>query len=72
VLVYLLAVVHTLGAGTDARRPWLLVLLLVTAVPVVFPLVVRLLPRPAATPRGTSADAALRGPDATLAELDRK
>jgi sulfoxide reductase heme-binding subunit YedZ len=34
--VYLLAVVHTLGSGTDARSTWLLVVLLVSAAPAVF------------------------------------
>jgi sulfoxide reductase heme-binding subunit YedZ len=35
VIVYLLGVVHALGAGTDASTPWLRAFLLVTAVPIV-------------------------------------
>jgi predicted ferric reductase len=42
--VYVLAVVHTLGAGTDARSFWLLTIVLATAVPVVFLAGLRLLP----------------------------
>jgi methionine sulfoxide reductase heme-binding subunit len=34
VLVYLLGVVHTLGAGTDAGAPWLRAFLVVTGVPI--------------------------------------
>lgn len=42
--VYLLAVVHTLGAGTDARSAWLLLILVATAAPVAVMAAVRLLP----------------------------
>jgi sulfoxide reductase heme-binding subunit YedZ len=49
ILVYVLAVVHTLGAGTDAQEPWMQALLLATGAPVLFLLVLRLLPR--ASPR---------------------
>ena len=35
VVVYLLAVIHTLGAGTDATTPWLRGFLLVTGIPIV-------------------------------------
>ena len=47
--VYLLAIVHTLGAGTDARSLWLLAILATTAAPVVVMAAIRLLPsdRPA-------------------------
>ena len=34
VIVYLLGVVHALGAGTDASTPWLRAFLLVTGVPI--------------------------------------
>ena len=34
-LVYLLGVVHAVGAGTDASTPWLRAFLLVTGVPIV-------------------------------------
>ena len=35
VLVYLLGVVHALGAGTDASTPWLRTFLLITGAPIV-------------------------------------
>ena len=43
-LVYVLAVVHTLGAGTDARSFWLLVIVAATVVPLAAMAAVRLLP----------------------------
>jgi methionine sulfoxide reductase heme-binding subunit len=42
--VYLLAVVHTLGAGTDARSFWLLLILIATAAPLGAMAAIRLLP----------------------------
>ena len=42
--VYVLAVVHTLGAGTDAGSFWLLVLVIATVAPVAVLAAVRLLP----------------------------
>jgi ferredoxin-NADP reductase len=47
VVVYVLAVGHTLGAGTDASEPWMRFLLLGTAAPILFLFVMRVLtPRP--------------------------
>jgi len=46
ILVYVLAVVHTLGAGTDASEPWLRVAMAVTGAPILYLLVVRMLPAP--------------------------
>ena len=43
-LVYALAVVHTLGAGTDARSFWLLVIVIATVAPLAVMAAVRLLP----------------------------
>jgi sulfoxide reductase heme-binding subunit YedZ len=43
VVVYLLAVVHTLGAGTDASTPWLRWWLLLTAPPIVVLFAIRVL-----------------------------
>jgi methionine sulfoxide reductase heme-binding subunit len=43
-LVYVLAVVHTLGAGTDARSFWLLVIVIATVAPLTVMATVRLLP----------------------------
>ena len=42
--VYALAVVHTLGAGTDARSFWLLVILIATVAPLAVMAAIRLLP----------------------------
>jgi methionine sulfoxide reductase heme-binding subunit len=46
ILVYVLAVVHTLGAGTDAQEPWLRVAMALTGAPILYLLVVRMLPAP--------------------------
>lgn len=48
-VVYVLAIAHTLGSGTDARSAWLLLLIVTTASPAVFAGVYRFLPaeRPA-------------------------
>ena len=43
-VVYLLAVLHTLGSGTDAGSFWLLVILIGTAAPLAVMTAVRLLP----------------------------
>src|SRR3712207_7379549 len=45
VLVYVLSVAHTIGAGTDAKEPWLQVAMLVTGAPILFLFVMRVLPR---------------------------
>jgi methionine sulfoxide reductase heme-binding subunit len=42
--VYVLAVAHTLGAGTDARSFWLLVIVIATAAPLAVMAAIRLLP----------------------------
>jgi len=44
ILVYVLAVAHTLGAGSDAGTPWLRAQLVLTGAPVLFLLVMRMLP----------------------------
>lgn len=43
-LVYVLGVAHTLGAGTDASTPWLRAILLVTGAPILFLALLRWLP----------------------------
>jgi sulfoxide reductase heme-binding subunit YedZ len=61
VLAWVLAVVHTLGAGTDAGTAWLRTLVLVTSAPVVALLLVRISqPRPA--PRAPRAQPARPDP----------
>jgi sulfoxide reductase heme-binding subunit YedZ len=49
-LVYVLAVTHTLGAGTDAATPWLRAGLVALTAPLVYLLVLRALPSGAASP----------------------
>jgi len=44
ILVYVLAVAHTLGAGSDASTPWLQAWLVLTGAPILFLTVMRLLP----------------------------
>jgi sulfoxide reductase heme-binding subunit YedZ len=56
IVAYLLALGHVLGAGTDASRPWMMVLLSALTAPVVFAFTYRVLPdkrspRPAAAAR---------------------
>jgi sulfoxide reductase heme-binding subunit YedZ len=48
ILVWVLAVVHTLGAGSDAGTPWLRAQLVLTGAPIVFLFVMRMLPASAA------------------------
>ena len=60
ILVYVLAVVHTLGAGTDASQPWLRAAMALTGAPILYLLVVRMLPppqRPRPTRRRTGTSA---------------
>ena len=51
VVVYGLALVHALGAGTDAGSPWLRYAILATAVPIAFLFLLRVLPRRRPAPR---------------------
>ena len=44
IVVYVLSVAHALGAGTDAQAGWMQVLVLGSAIPVLFLFVMRLLP----------------------------
>jgi ferredoxin-NADP reductase len=48
VLVYVLAVAHTLGSGTDAGETWMRLLVIATAAPILFLFVMRVLPAPSA------------------------
>jgi ferredoxin-NADP reductase len=49
ILVYVLAVAHTLGAGTDASEPWMVAILALTGAPILFLFVLRVMtPRPPA------------------------
>ena len=66
ILVYVLSVAHTLGAGTDAGEPWLQVPLVLSAAAVLFLFVMRVLPRespaPAARPEPATAGASAGRP----------
>lgn len=44
ILVWVLAVIHTLGAGTDASQLWMRVILLTTGIPIVFLFLRRIMP----------------------------
>ena len=50
ILVYVLSVVHTLGAGTDASSAWMQTLLVATGAPIVFLFLMRVLPQPRSGP----------------------
>jgi sulfoxide reductase heme-binding subunit YedZ len=58
IVVYVLSVVHTVGAGTDASTPWLRAALVATGAPVLFLFVMRILPRERERPRAATASAA--------------
>jgi sulfoxide reductase heme-binding subunit YedZ len=45
-VVWVLAVAHTLGSGSDAGSLWLLAIVGITAAPIVFLAALRMLPRP--------------------------
>jgi methionine sulfoxide reductase heme-binding subunit len=45
IVVYILSVAHTLGAGTDAKEPWLQMFMLATGAPILFLFTMRVLPR---------------------------
>jgi sulfoxide reductase heme-binding subunit YedZ len=53
-LVYVLGVIHVLGAGTDASTPWLQAILLVTGAPILFLALLRWLPGGAPASRPAS------------------
>ena len=55
ILVYVLAVVHTLGAGSDAGTPWLRAQLVLTGAPVLFLFAMRVLPPAPKVSAGGSA-----------------
>lgn len=50
IVVWALAVVHTLGAGTDAGSVWLQAIIVVTGLPIVFLFLRRILPAPKPAP----------------------
>ncbi len=70
VLVYVLAVAHTLGAGTDASEPWMRILLVATGAPILFLFIMRVLtPRPAPAFRRFRV-AAMRPESATVTSFE--
>jgi sulfoxide reductase heme-binding subunit YedZ len=55
IVAYLLALLHVIGSGTDARSPWMLATLTVLTTPIVFGFTYRVLtPRPQREPRPTA------------------
>ena len=46
VVAYLLAVIHVIGSGTDARSPWMVAMLTALTAPIVFAFTYRMLPAP--------------------------
>ncbi len=68
VLVWVLGVVHTLGAGSDAATQWLRAFVLLPAIPVVYLLVLRILPRRRTPGRGGATAAAQSPPRAVAAK----
>ena len=50
VLVYVLAVMHSLGSGTDGASPWFTAIVIATAVPIIVLLALRLRPKRARRP----------------------
>ena len=55
IVVYLLALAHVVGSGTDARSPWMVALLTVLTAPIVFAFSYRMLPpAPRRDPRPAS------------------
>jgi sulfoxide reductase heme-binding subunit YedZ len=55
ILVYVLSVIHTLGAGSDAGTPWLRAQLVLTGAPIVFLFVMRVLPAAKVSAGGSGA-----------------
>ena len=60
ILVYVLGVAHAVGAGTDAREPWMVAQLVIGGVPVLWLFVMRVL-RPSRPGPTGAASAARRG-----------
>jgi sulfoxide reductase heme-binding subunit YedZ len=54
IVVYVLSVAHAVGAGTDAKEPWLQASLVVSGAVVLFLFVMRVLPRERAPSRSTA------------------
>jgi methionine sulfoxide reductase heme-binding subunit len=51
IVVYVLALVHVVGAGTSAHNPWMVAMLTALTTPIVFAFTYRVLPRPPAPRR---------------------
>jgi hypothetical protein len=60
--IYLLAVAHAIGAGTDGHATWMLTMLTLLTSPIVFALTYRMLPPSPRTPRRRDQ----RAPDSTV------
>ena len=69
IAVWVLGVIHTLGAGTDATQPWMRAILVVTGVPIVFLFLRRVLTR---DERGRPSSVPGRSPGERLAAAERR
>ncbi len=63
-VVWLLGVIHALGAGSDASTVWLRAIVLVTGIPIVYLALLRVLPALGRRPEGGGAPVAPRTPAA--------
>lgn len=54
IAVYVLALGHAIGAGTDGRSTWMLAMLAILTAPILFAFTYRVLPAAARSPRGTT------------------
>ena len=64
IAVWGLGVIHILGAGTDAGQLWMRAVLAVTALPIVFLFILRLMPPPAKQPAVSGRRSAVQEPAA--------
>ena len=64
IAVWGLGVIHILGAGTDAGQLWMRAVLAVTALPIVFLFILRLMPPPAKQPAAAGRRSAVQEPAA--------
>jgi hypothetical protein len=70
IVVYVLALTHIVGAGTDGRSWWMLALLTALTAPIVFAFTYRVLPAPQPSP--TSRGTLRISPDPLAANLGGK
>ncbi|HSD79806.1 MAG TPA: ferric reductase-like transmembrane domain-containing protein [Solirubrobacteraceae bacterium] len=67
VAVYVLALGHVVGAGTDGRSPWMIAMLTLLTAPIVFAFTLRMLPAAPRTARPAGRPPAARRPQGSIA-----